>query len=93
MERLNQDELLRCLDVCWSLYKTSQDEHQLMQQAYGQIEELILCDDMVQQYRDEMEAEQAETELNYIEIILDLHGQLIEIKRLKELLNRREEWK
>ena len=45
-------------------------------QACEQINELIMCEDMVQQYRDEMEAEQAETELTYIEIILDLYEQL-----------------
>jgi len=51
-------------------------ETNLRWQAYQQLRELVLCEDMVQQYRDEMEAAQAETELNYIDIILELCEQI-----------------
>lgn len=51
-------------------------ESELRSQAYQQLRELVQCEDMVQQYRDEKEAEQAEIELCYIDIILDLYDQL-----------------
>ena len=80
MERLNQNELVDWLDDfkhAWSFYpKASVYKKGLMEQAYQQIRELILCKDMVQQYRDEMEAEQAEIELTYLDIVLDLYEQL-----------------
>ena len=76
MERLAQKDLLKWLDKCWSLYKTSQDEWKLAQQAYKQIKELIQCEDMIQQYRDEMEADQAEVELTLTTIILELLEQI-----------------
>ena len=76
MERLSQKDLLEWLDKCWSLYKTSQNEYELTEQAYQQIRELILCEDMVQQYRDEMDMEHAELELTYLDIVLDLYEQL-----------------
>ena len=87
MKRLNQKELLE-----W--FKKNIDRHAFLQishphlahtpterdkQAYQQIEELISCEDMVQQYRDEKEAEQAETELTYIEIVLDLYERIADL--------------
>ncbi len=50
-----------------------------IQQACKQIKVLISCEDMVQQYRDEKEAEQAETELTYIEIVLDLYERISDL--------------
>lgn len=41
MSKLKKEELLEWLGKCWSLYKTSQDEWELSQQAYQQIEEMI----------------------------------------------------
>ena len=85
MERLNQKELLDWLDDfkhAWGFYpKASLYKKGLVEQAYQQIRELILCEDMVQQYRDEKEAEQAETELTYIEIILDLYKRIERIEK------------
>ena len=51
-------------------------EHKLRDQAYKQLKELIQCEDMVQQYRDEMEADQAEVELVLTTIILELLEQI-----------------
>jgi gluconate kinase len=52
------------------------EEITLRGQAYKQLRELVQCEDMVEQYRDEMEAEQAEIELTYLDIVLDLYEQL-----------------
>lgn len=78
MKRLTQKDLLESFEKLVTpararqlMYYGSRNE-----QAHKQIRELLLCEDMVQQYRDEMEAEQAETELAYLDIILDLCGQL-----------------
>ena len=83
MSKLNQGELLDWLDDlkhAWGYYpKASLYKKGLVEQAYQQIRELILCEDMVQQYRDEKEAEQAETELTYIEIILDLYERIADL--------------
>lgn len=65
MERLSQKDLLKWLDKCWSLYKTSQDEFGLTQQAYQQIREAIQSD-----------VEHQELTANYIDIVIDLYEQL-----------------
>ena len=51
-------------------------ELNLRNQAYKQLRELVQCEDMVQQYRDEMEADQAEVELTLTTIILELLEQI-----------------
>ena len=40
-DELSKKELLEWLDKCWSLYRTSQDEWKLAQQAYRQIKQII----------------------------------------------------
>lgn len=51
-------------------------ERKLRDQAYKQLRELVQCEDMVQQYRDEKEADQAEVELTLTNIILELLEQI-----------------
>ena len=52
------------------------DKQNLRNQAYKQLRELVQCEDMVQQYRDEKEADQAEVELTLTNIILELLEQI-----------------
>ena len=52
------------------------DKQNLRNQAYEQLKELVQCEDMVQQYRDEKEADQAEVELTLTNIILELLEQI-----------------
>ncbi len=103
MERLDQDELLEYLEIWKDGFKKAVEKSKFLsalnkeikkaeleriEQAYKQVMELIMCEDMVQQYRDEMEAEQAETELTYIEIILDLHERISDLCKQLEASNR-----
>lgn len=83
MERLDQNELLAQLDSFKAIYlkackmaKTDKALTPCVEQAYKQLKELIQCEDMVQQYRDEMEADQAEVELVLTTIILELLEQI-----------------
>ena len=95
MERLSKkrlEYLLAIMEKNSIEYSVVNDSYEIrlipeIQQACKQIRELILCEDMVQQYRDEKEAEQAEIELCYIDIILDLYEQLeakcLDLKKTK----------
>ena len=83
MKRLDRDELLAQLESFEGIYfeackiaKTDKILTPCAEQACKQLRELVMNYDMVQQYRDEKEAEQAEIELAYIDIILDLYEQL-----------------
>lgn len=55
------------------------EEQRLRNLVYQNLRELVLCEDMVQEYRDEKEMEQAEIELTYIEIILDLYERISDL--------------
>ena len=88
MNRLNQEELSKELLLMNELIQGEYSHSRLRQernhQACRQIDELIMNYDMVQQYRDEKEAEQAETELIYIEIILDLYKRISKLSKQLE---------
>lgn len=79
-ERLSREELLKELSFMNELtqgeYSHSLARQKRNHQACRQIDELIMNYDMVQQYKDEKEAEQAEIELCYVDIIIDLYEQL-----------------
>lgn len=86
MERLGRDELLAQLESFEAIYfeackiaKTDKILTPCAEQTCKQLRELVMNYDMVQQYRDEKEAEQAETELTYIEIILDLYERISDL--------------
>lgn len=53
MSKLKEEELLGWLDKCWSLYKTSQDEWELSQQAYQQIREIIKKPEVTEEWIEE----------------------------------------
>lgn len=90
MKALGREELLKELllmnELIQGQYRHSRARQERNHQACRQIDELIMNYDMVQQYRDEKEAEQAEIELTYIEIVLDLDERISDLcKQLEEI--------